>query len=162
MRCSATPAYSILDEPANGLDPAGIAWLRGFLRTLADEGRTVLVSSHVLTEVQQTVDRATALARGRLSAKVRWPTSTPAPASSAWRPRRLRPCWTPSPPPAPAHRDEGVLRVTGASAAEVGHVAYTAGVELDGLTTEASDLEKVFLDLTGDPAPAATDPGSVA
>ena len=60
------PGVLILDEPANGLDPAGIAWLRGFLRTLAGEGRTVLVSSHVLTEVQQTVDRVIVLARGRL------------------------------------------------------------------------------------------------
>ena len=56
----------ILDEPANGLDPAGIAWLRQFLRALAAEGRTVLVSSHVLGEVQQTVDDVVVIARGRL------------------------------------------------------------------------------------------------
>ena len=56
----------ILDEPANGLDPAGIAWLRQFLRALAAEGRTVLVSSHVLSEVQQTVDDVVVIARGRL------------------------------------------------------------------------------------------------
>ncbi len=56
----------LLDEPANGLDPAGIAWLRRFLRALAAEGRTVLVSSHVLSEVQQTVDDVVVIARGRL------------------------------------------------------------------------------------------------
>ena len=60
------PPVLILDEPANGLDPAGIAWLRQFLRSLAGEGRTVLVSSHVLSEVQQTVDEIVVIARGRL------------------------------------------------------------------------------------------------
>ncbi|HEU4675145.1 MAG TPA: ATP-binding cassette domain-containing protein, partial [Motilibacteraceae bacterium] len=60
------PQVLLLDEPANGLDPAGIAWLRGFLRHLAAEGRTVLVSSHVLSEVAQTVDDVVIIARGRL------------------------------------------------------------------------------------------------
>jgi len=60
------PQALILDEPANGLDPEGIAWLRGFLRYLAGEGRTVLLSSHVLAEVQQTVDDVVIVARGRL------------------------------------------------------------------------------------------------
>ncbi|TDQ54812.1 ATP-binding cassette domain-containing protein [Actinorugispora endophytica] len=59
------PSVLVLDEPSNGLDPAGIAWLRGFLRRLADEGRTVLVSSHILSEVQQTVDRVVVVYRGR-------------------------------------------------------------------------------------------------
>ena len=156
------PGVLILDEPANGLDPAGIAWLRGFLRTLASEGRTVLVSSHVLTEVQQTVDRVVVLARGRLVREgsladldsgpsvVRVETPTPEALLDALAATG-----------ASAQRDDDGLRVTGASAAEVGHVAFTAGVELHGLTTEASDLEKVFLDLTGDPA-LATDPGSVS
>jgi ABC-2 type transport system ATP-binding protein len=157
------PGVLILDEPANGLDPAGIAWLRGFLRTLASEGRTVLVSSHVLTEVQQTVDRVIVLARGRLVRE-----GSLADLDSGPSVVRVE---TPSPEAlldalaatgASAQRDEGGLRVTGATAAEVGHVAYAAGVELHGLATEASDLEKVFLDLTGDPAPATTDPGSVA
>ena len=60
------PAVLILDEPANGLDPAGIAWLRGLLRGLAAEGRTVVVSSHLLGEVAQTVDRVVILDRGAL------------------------------------------------------------------------------------------------
>jgi ABC-2 type transport system ATP-binding protein len=60
------PEVLILDEPANGLDPEGVHWLRGFLRHLADEGRTVLVSSHVLAEVAQTVDQVVIVARGRL------------------------------------------------------------------------------------------------
>ncbi|MDG4824594.1 ATP-binding cassette domain-containing protein [Asanoa sp. WMMD1127] len=62
------PGVLLLDEPSNGLDPQGLAWLRGFLRTLAAEGRTVLVSSHVLSEVQQTADDVILIAAGRLLA----------------------------------------------------------------------------------------------
>ena len=60
------PELLILDEPANGLDPEGVRWLRDFLRRLASEGRTVLVSSHVLAEVAQTVDQVLIISRGRL------------------------------------------------------------------------------------------------
>jgi ABC-2 type transport system ATP-binding protein len=60
------PQYLVLDEPANGLDPAGMAWLRRLLRDLADDGRTVLVSSHVLSEVAQTADHAVIVNAGRL------------------------------------------------------------------------------------------------
>ncbi len=64
----ADPEVLLLDEPANGLDPSGIRWLRDFLRWLASEGKTILVSSHVLAEVAQTVDRVVIIARGRLVA----------------------------------------------------------------------------------------------
>ncbi len=60
------PAVLILDEPANGLDPAGIAWLRRLLRDLAGQGRTILISSHVLSEVSQTVDRVVIINQGKL------------------------------------------------------------------------------------------------
>lgn len=60
------PAVLIADEPANGLDPEGIAWLRGFLRQAADDGRTVLVSSHLLAEVARTADRIVIVSEGRL------------------------------------------------------------------------------------------------
>jgi ABC-2 type transport system ATP-binding protein len=62
------PDLLVLDEPANGLDPAGVRWLRRFLRTFADRGRTVLVSSHMLAEAAQTVDRVVIIDRGRLVA----------------------------------------------------------------------------------------------
>jgi ABC-2 type transport system ATP-binding protein len=65
------PELLLLDEPANGLDPAGVHWLRGFLRQFAARGRTVLISSHVLAEVAQTVDQALIIDRGRLIATVR-------------------------------------------------------------------------------------------
>ncbi len=60
------PAVLVLDEPANGLDPGGMAWLRGLLRTLAEQGRAILLSSHVLSEVAQTVDQVAIVHEGRL------------------------------------------------------------------------------------------------
>jgi ABC-2 type transport system ATP-binding protein len=60
------PPVLLLDEPANGLDPAGMAWLRGLLRDLAHQGRTILISSHVLSEVAQTVDQVVIINQGRL------------------------------------------------------------------------------------------------
>jgi ABC-2 type transport system ATP-binding protein len=77
------PALLVLDEPINGLDPAGVHWLRALLRTFADRGGTVLVSSHVLTEVAQTVDRVLIISHGHLVApelSVR----------RSWRPRAAR------------------------------------------------------------------------
>jgi ABC-2 type transport system ATP-binding protein len=65
------PELLVLDEPANGLDPAGVHWLRAFLRGFAEDGGTVLVSSHVLAEIAQTVDRVVIIDRGRLAASVR-------------------------------------------------------------------------------------------
>ncbi|MGH3045809.1 MAG: ABC transporter ATP-binding protein [Gaiellaceae bacterium] len=65
------PELLILDEPANGLDPAGVHWLRGFLRRFAEQGGTVLVASHVLAEVAQTVDQVVIIDRGRLVASAR-------------------------------------------------------------------------------------------
>ncbi len=65
------PELLILDEPANGLDPAGVHWLRTFLRQLAQQGRTVLISSHLLAEVAQTVDQVLIIDRGRLLASGR-------------------------------------------------------------------------------------------
>ena len=146
------PRVLLLDEPANGLDPAGIAWLRGFLRALAAEGRTVLVSSHVLSEVEQTVDDIVVISRGRLvrqgtladmdTGPLHVLVRTPAPEAL----RNALPGVTVEALP------EGLLRVVGRTAEEVGHAAYTSGVELHELTPEASDLERVFLQLTGEEA----------
>jgi ABC-2 type transport system ATP-binding protein len=69
------PGVLVLDEPANGLDPEGIAWMRRFLRELAGRGRTVLVSSHVLSEMQQLVDEVVIINRGQLVARQPWPSS---------------------------------------------------------------------------------------
>jgi ABC-2 type transport system ATP-binding protein len=146
------PGVLVLDEPANGLDPEGIAWLRTFLRSLAAQGRTVLISSHVLSEVQQTVDDVVIIARGRLvragslaelsgGGAVRAVTPDPARLVTA-----LHEAGVASRAPAP----DQVL-ATGTTPADVGHVAFTAGVELHGLAAAASDLESIFLELVEGP-----------
>ena len=146
------PHVLVLDEPANGLDPEGIAWLRSFLRHLAAEGRTVLVSSHVLSEVQQTVDDVVILARGRLVRQ--------APLAELEDPsRRTVLVRTPSPDalqsalsaaglPAAAPQDGGGWGVVGTTPAAVGAAAFAGGVELHELAASPSDLERTFLDLT--------------
>jgi ABC-2 type transport system ATP-binding protein len=146
------PGVLVLDEPANGLDPEGIAWLRAFLRYLAAEGRTVLVSSHVLSEVEQTVDDVVIIAQGRLvracpldeltadhsHVVVRTPT-----------PQQLTEALAQHAPAARVTTTDEGLHVVDVDAATVGHIAFGAQVELHELRPAASDLEQVFLSLTG-------------
>jgi len=142
------PPVLVLDEPANGLDPAGIAWLRQFLRALAQEGRTVVVSSHVLSEVQQTVDDVVVIARGRLVRQGTLADLESGPAAVLVRtptPALLRDALGST---YPVTEVDGRLRVDGGTTDQVGHLAHSAGVELHELTAEASDLEKVFLRMT--------------
>jgi ABC-2 type transport system ATP-binding protein len=142
------PPVLVLDEPANGLDPAGIAWLRQFLRALAQEGRTVVVSSHVLSEVQQTVDDVVVIARGRLVRQGTLADLESGPAAVLVRtptPALLRDALGST---YPVTEVDGRLRVQGGTTDQVGHLAHSAGVELHELTAEASDLEKVFLRMT--------------
>ena len=157
------PRVLLLDEPANGLDPEGIRWLRGFMRSLADEGRTVLVSSHLLTEVQQSADRVVILSQGRLVREGRIDELEAGQGETVV---------VSSPTPDPlGHALAGAgaqvtrsgpaqLRVKGMPAAAVGHAAFTAGVELHELRTEKADLEQLFFSLTqGQYASAPTGPG---
>jgi ABC-2 type transport system ATP-binding protein len=145
------PQVLILDEPANGLDPEGIRWLRLFLRGLAAEGRAVLVSSHVLAEVQQTVDDVLIMSEGRLVAQ--GPVEQLMPA--ARRVVRVR-----SPQAAQLQvqleargaavtRSDDALAVRGLSSAQVGETAQAAGVILHELRTEQPGLEDVFLQVAG-------------
>jgi ABC-2 type transport system ATP-binding protein len=144
------PEVLVLDEPANGLDPQGIRWLRDFLRSLAAEGRTILISSHVLAEVAQTVDDVVIIANGKLvvqapmeevlarsagGTRVRSPEADRLAALLSGEVRRL---------------DDGSLIVQ-APPEQVGEVAAANGVVLHELTTERATLEEVFLELTGDP-----------
>jgi ABC-2 type transport system ATP-binding protein len=146
------PEVLILDEPANGLDPEGVRWLRDLVRGLADQGRTVLVSSHVLAEVAQTVDQVVIIDRGRLVAQ-----STLA-ALTAGADRTVR-VQTPQPE---ALRDllvargasvaldgPGQLVVGGATTEQVGQAAAAGGIVLHEMRFERSNLEDVFLELTG-------------
>ena len=146
------PGGLVLDEPANGLDPEGIAWLRGYLRERAASGGTVLVSSHVLSEVQQTVDDVVIISEGELvhagplsglSARGRVVLRSPDAV-------RLQAALTGAPGVTAADQQpDGSVTVTGISAAEAGRIAFAAGCELHELTTEPDALERVFLELTG-------------
>jgi len=150
------PELLVLDEPANGLDPEGVRWLRDFLRRLAAEGRTVLISSHVLAEVAQTVDRVLIISRGRLVLS----SSLAELAARAGGAVRVR-CGDPQRLIA-ALRDEALqvttgtdhaLLVQGASSERVGKIAFAAGVPLVELVNDGGVLEDVFLELTSE-APA--------
>jgi ABC-2 type transport system ATP-binding protein len=145
------PPVLILDEPANGLDPSGIAWLRQFLRALAAEGRTVLISSHVLSEVQQTVDEMVVLNQGRLVRQGTLAELDSGPREVLVRtpsPEQLRDALSATPLHVVGTDGSGRLRVSGGTPEEVGHAAFEAGVELHELVAEASRLERVFLELT--------------
>jgi ABC-2 type transport system ATP-binding protein len=150
------PGVLILDEPANGLDPAGIAWLRQFLRALAAEGRTVLVSSHVLSEVQQTVDEVVVLSRGRLVRQGRLADLDSGPREVLVRtpdPERLKDALAAASLTVNGVDESGRFRVSGGTTDEVGRAAFQGGVELHELVAEASRLEQTFLELTeGAPA----------
>ena len=147
------PKVLILDEPANGLDPEGIRWMREFLQGLAAEGRTVLVSSHLLSEMQALADDVVIVAAGRL---IRQGTVADVLASMAGD-GRVR-VDTPEPEKlAAALRGAGAevsasgrtsLLVVGATAAAVGDAALATGVAVHALITDQPDLEDVFLNLT--------------
>ncbi|MCW6009425.1 ATP-binding cassette domain-containing protein [Micromonospora sp. CPCC 205371] len=148
------PRVLILDEPANGLDPEGIRWMRDLLKSLASQGRTVLVSSHLLSEMQLLADDLVIIAAGKLvrqgtvsqvmdsmahTAQVRVRTPQATELVSALKSTESATV-TPN--------GDGVLLVTGVDAPTVGRAALKAGVELHELTTERPDLERVFLELT--------------
>ena len=144
------PEVLVLDEPANGLDPAGIRWLRDLLRALAAEGRTILVSSHVLAEVGQTVDRVVIIHRGRLIQQASI-AEVLAGAQGATRVRtpdaaRLRELLAAQ--GVEVNDADGVLLVD-LPPERVGEIAAQHGVVLHELTVERATLEEVFLELTG-------------
>ncbi len=147
------PRVLVLDEPANGLDPEGIRWMRGLLRGLADEGRTVLVSSHLLTEMQLLADDVVIVAAGRLVRQGAVDTVLRDVAAAAVvqvrtpHADRLAAALTAQGATVGAG-DDGTLTVTGVDAPTVGRVALAAAVELHELVSQRPDLEGVFLELT--------------
>ena len=143
------PQVLVLDEPSNGLDPEGIRWLRGFLRHLSHEGKTILVSSHLLQEVEQTVDEVVIIANGRLvrAGAMRDLHGTPGSVVRTSDRERLA----------------GALRVADVTSAPgaddtlvadttdlrlVGDVALRAGLPIYGLEPKRADLEALFFELT--------------
>ncbi len=151
------PRVIILDEPANGLDPDGIRWQRGFFRHMASEGRTVLVSSHQLNEVQEIADRVVILNHGRLvrsgsiaelragsdSVQVRTPNPQPLADGIVQAGARFE------------QTGSDIFRVIGLPVAQVGHIAFVRGVELHELQAASFNLEQLFFALTqgGGPPP---------
>jgi ABC-2 type transport system ATP-binding protein len=149
------PATLILDEPANGLDPEGILWIRNLLRRLAAEGRTVFLSSHLMSEMALTADHLIVVGRGRLIADttveevVRSASADAAvrvrtPQASALRDALAGPGVTVESEAA------GLLEVHGVTSERIGEVAAAHNIVLHELTPQQASLEEAFMALTGD------------
>jgi ABC-2 type transport system ATP-binding protein len=143
-----------LDEPANGLDPEGIAWIRSLMRALAAEGRTVFLSSHLMSEMEDTADRLVVIGRGRLVAE----TSVADFVASGTR-AEVRVVAPRAGALADAlilsgadvvRQDTQVLVVSGMPAARIGDLAAENGLALHELTTQRARLEDAFMQLTHD------------
>lgn len=144
------PGVLVLDEPANGLDPAGIAWLRGFLKQLARDGRTILVSSHALSEVQQIADRVVIIDQGRLVRAGRLAELTAGGRVLVATPDAERFAQVLEAAGAVVSRNSGsTLETSGLSARDVGRLAFEHQVELHALETQQDGLEQIFFSLTG-------------
>ncbi|MER6568218.1 ATP-binding cassette domain-containing protein [Streptomyces sp. NPDC001093] len=148
------PPVLVLDEPVNGLDTEGIRWLRGLLRSMADEGRTVLVSSHLMTEMSMVADHLIVISRGRLLADT---------GMSDFIQRHGRPYVRVRTPRADGlgrelrrhgasltRTADGALDVVGLQAAEISRLAAAGGFPLDELSTHAGSLEETFLGVIGE------------
>jgi ABC-2 type transport system ATP-binding protein len=149
------PQVLILDEPTNGLDPPGIAWIRTLLREQAALGRAVLVSSHLLAEVAQSVDDVVVIAKGELRGQGRLEDvlggeDGPVTDVRAQDPAKLAAALTAR--NHPVERDGDVLVVLGVTPEQVGAIAGEAGVSLLGLAPRARSLEQAFFALTADEA----------
>jgi ABC-2 type transport system ATP-binding protein len=144
------PEVLVLDEPANGLDPQGIRWLRDFLRGVAAEGRTVLVSSHVLSEVEQTVDDVVVIHRGRLVKSGPIASLITGEGVRVRSPRAAELAAALERDGADVRTDGELLFVEGRTTDEVGDLAFASGVPLHELAVEAASLEEVFFRLTSD------------
>ncbi|MFF3732353.1 ATP-binding cassette domain-containing protein [Streptomyces sp. NPDC002476] len=148
------PEIVMLDEPSNGLDPEGIIWIRELMRRLAREGRTVLVSSHLMNETSSFADHLVVLGRGRLLADLPMrdfleSRSRPVVRVRTTDPARLREALI-GKGHKPVPGDEGILSVEGAQAAEIGAVAAEHGIAILELVDERPTLEQAYLDLTSD------------
>ena len=150
------PPTLMFDEPVNGLDTEGIAWIRQFMRALAAEGRTVLVSSHLMSEMAQTADRLIVIGRGRLIADtttaqliessarndvlVRSPRAADLAALITARGATIK------------KETDGALAVTGLDAPAIGDLAAEHGIAVHALIPRSASLEDAYLDLTGESA----------
>ena len=148
------PGVLLLDEPVNGLDPEGVAWIRGLLRSLAAEGRTVLVSSHLMAEMALTADELIVLGRGRLIAQTSlqdFVRRAGAARVTVRSPDRGRLAELLRHEGATVEAgDAGELVVSGVDCAAVGRTAARHGIELHELVARQPTLEEAFMRLTAD------------
>lgn len=148
------PRTVILDEPLNGLDTEGIRWVRSLLRGLAAEGKTVFVSSHLMTEMSLTAEHLIVIGRGRLIADTGVAEFIAGAARSAVRVRSTDPdalaALLRAPGVTVSRGPAGELTVTGLSADQVGAAAGAAGITLLELTAQQASLEDAFVDMTRD------------
>ena len=147
------PSILLFDEPVNGLDPEGIRWIRSFLQRLASEGRTVLLSSHLMSEMEETADHIVVIGRGRLIADASITDFTQRSTSSHVRvvsPRAADLVPLLEQAGAAVNHADGSLTVTGMEARWIGRVAAEQGIELHELTPRRASLEAAFMELTDD------------
>ena len=148
------PATVILDEPSNGLDPEGIRWIRNLLKNLAAEGRTVFVSSHLMSEMALMAERLVVIGRGRLIADTTVSEFVQSASSDAARrvrsshPQRFAELLTVGGATVSA-ADDGSIQVHGLSSEEIGDLALEHGVAIYELTTREVSLEDAFMRITG-------------
>jgi ABC-2 type transport system ATP-binding protein len=157
------PKTVMLDEPVNGLDPEGIHWVRNLLKGLAAEGRTVFVSSHLMSEMALTADHLIVIGRGKLIADTsvdefvaRASTSHKVVLVRSPEAERLRNALA-RPGVSFVEADRGALEVHGLTAEQVGDAAAAAGIALHELTPHQASLEEAFMDLTRDDVEFATE-----
>ena len=160
------PGTLLLDEPVNGLDPEGIQWIRELLRDLAGEGRSVLVSSHLMSEMALTADRLVVIGRGRLIAEgsvaeVVGHSATGHVRVHAAEPARLVRLVRERGGEAAPQPDE-TLAVEGLTARDIGILAGEAGITLYELAPQAASLEEAFMALTRDAAEYTAHQGAAA
>lgn len=148
------PAVLLFDEPINGLDPEGIRWMRGVLRTLAGEGRTVLVSSHLMNEMAVTADHVIVIGRGRLiaDAPVAALTGTASDGTVLVRTPLVDDLYTPLADTGAVvdRQPPDTLLVTGRTSAQIGEIAAVHGIPLVELTPQRASLEAAFMAMTQD------------
>ncbi|WP_022883468.1 ABC transporter ATP-binding protein [Glaciibacter superstes] len=146
------PATLILDEPVNGLDPEGVQWVRHLVRQLAAEGRTVLLSSHLMSEMAQTADHIIVLGRGRVIADAPVADIISRATSSTVRVRsphsKHLATLLARPDVTVTNIEQDLLEIVGVTAPEIGDQAARAGIVLHELTTLSASLEEAYMNLT--------------
>jgi len=145
------PRYLLLDEPANGLDPEGIVWLREFLKAYADKGNAVFVSSHLLSEISQMADNVIVIGKGKLIANtsVKQLVSGSVRSSIFVRAAKLDQLEKALKERKLAYEKvDGGLKLSGVKTDEVGKLAFKAGITVLELANHSASLEEVFLELT--------------